>query len=144
MTDIVLNFRCLDSAGALVLDCFEANGYEVVSLEPLERTWRRDVRSAPDVEDEVEVQSVLGASVYGAVIRCVGVSNAQAAARRRNLIAAVEQRRWRLEVTIGADVETFAARRADTQTTRDHADVLTFRRHVTLRIPVSPRPLEEV
>ncbi len=141
--DVPLTFRCLDTAGGLVLDCTHEAGYEVVSLEPVERRWRRAVVTAEDVEGHVEVQRVLDSAVIGAVIRVRGATTLQAATRRENLLNAVEARAWRLQISIDGDVETWRADAADSSTVREWVDVHHQFRTVTLRVPVQPRTVEE-
>lgn len=142
---IVMRFRVLSADGAtVILDCTEANGYQVVSLEPLERRHRSVILTDDDAEGGVVQQQVLDMATYGAVIRCLGSSQSQAVTRRQSLVDAVERRRWRAEFTIAGVVETFEASKADTSTTRDWIDAHRNRRHVQLRIPVQPRSLEEL
>jgi hypothetical protein len=142
---ITMLARVLSSDGVtVILTLSEANGYEIVSLEPLQRRHRRTILTDDNVESAVIVQDVLDLATYGLQVRVVGATSAQVRDRRNALLAAVERRLWRLEVTIDGVVETFLARgRADTSTRREWVDAHRARRHMQIRVPVDPRPLEE-
>lgn len=142
---ITMLARVLAADGVtVILTLSEANGYEIVSLDALERRHRRTIVTDDNVESAVIVQDVLDLATYGLQVRVVGATSSLVRDRRHALLAAVERRHWRLEVTIDGVVETFVARgKADTTTSREWVDAHRRRRHVQIRVPVDPRSLEE-
>lgn len=118
--------------------------YEFESIEMPERTWRRATVDAPDVEGNVEVQSVLDAGFLQISMRVKGSTSAAVTASRATLISAVENRTYRVKITIDGVVQTWTAYRADSITSQERLYLHSFIRPIQLRIPVQPRTVEEL
>lgn len=144
MSDITITAKCKDAAGSLVLDLSVANGYQLAPGIMQDRSWKRSVAAADDVEGDREVQAVLDSGVWQQPLRVVGSSTSQVETRLQNLLNAVERRDWRWEVTIDGHVRTFMAATTNTSIGLATNDLVHFKRPVTLLIPVQPRTLEEL
>jgi hypothetical protein len=133
----------LDYPGTtVVLALSAANGYDLVSVAGGDRTWRRSLVVADDVEGEVEQQSVLEAARLEVVTLITGASHAQVETRRVNLVNAVEQRLFRVRLTVEGVVTTWATTgRADQVYPMDRHYLYARRRVANLSIPIAPRPL---
>ena len=118
--------------------------YELVSVTMAERTWRRHVVNSMDVEGDVELQSVLDSGVYEIELRCKGISTADVNTARTNLLVAIEQRAFLLQVTVDGVSQTWQARRADSITSQEKFFMFEYMRPMTLRIPVQPRTTQEL
>lgn len=143
MADLNIGVRALDRDGVLVLDITDP-AYELVSVSQPDRRFRRSVVTAEDVEGDVEVQRVLDSAVYELELRVKGSTTALVETRRAALLAAVEARSWRLEITLDGVVQTWLARSADTATGLEKVDLYQRQRPMVARIPVQPRTIEEM
>lgn len=138
MPDIVNRMRVLTTGSSLILDVASPS-YRMTALTMPDRTWRRTTAESPDVEGDIELQSVLAAGTLQAEFDIVGTSTADAEAKRNALIAAVETREWNCEVTIDGATRTWRAHRADTATVTEGPYLRAYMRKVSVRIPVQPR-----
>lgn len=136
--------RILDSTGVLALDLSEANGYHLRAVMMPELVRRRDVVTSPDMDGEVERQSVLDAAVIELLVSCRGASGSAAWDLYDALYDAVVDgdRQYRLETTMHGRVDVWDARRAiawrlDTNPSR----MRLHHRDVSMLIPVQPTPL---
>lgn len=142
--DLDVSVRILEMDGTtVVLDLTDAAGYEIGTITMPARTWRRSIVTADDVEGDEEQQAVLDAGIYQLTLKVRGSSHSQVDTRRANLIAAVEQRRYLLEVTVEGQTMTWRARKADSSTGTEQHDLIGMTRPMTLQIPVQPRTVEE-
>lgn len=139
---LAVGVRALASNGTTeVLSLTVATGYELISLTMPERTWRRRVATAEDVEGDVEVQSVLEAGTWEIQLYVKGSSTSQVETRRASLLAAVEARVWYLEVTIDGVTTKWKANRADSVTSLEKPYLHNLMKIVTIHVPVQPRPV---
>lgn len=144
MSDLSLSARILDVDDVLVLALTEAAGY--LAIPPWgkpDRAWRRQLVASDDVEGDVETQAVLSSGIYQLGFLVSGSTGAQVETRIANLLAAVEARRFHLEVTIDGVLRTWLASRADSSRSFDRSFLAARKVPVLLRVPVQPRPLEE-
>jgi hypothetical protein len=138
---IVVGLRALQSDGStLILDMAGA-GYEIVNLTLADRTWRRATTTSPDVEGDIELQSVLESGVYEIELRVVGLTTASCITRRTSLMNAVETRSWVLEVTIDGAMTKWKANRADSTTSQERMMLHNHIRPMVIRVPVQPTPV---
>lgn len=136
--------RILDTTGTLVLDLSEANGYHLRSLAIPDMVRRRDVVTSPDVEGEVERQSVLDAAVLEVVVSCRAATATAAWDLYDALYDAVVEgeRRYRVETTIHGRVDVWDARRAMTwRLDSDKSRMRLHHRDVSMLIPIQPSPI---
>lgn len=136
--------RILDTTGTLVLDLSEANGYHLRSVAMPELVRRRDVVTSPDIEGEVERQSVLDAAVLEILVSCRGASASAAWDLYDALFDAVVdgERRYQVETTMHGRVDVWDARRAMAwRLDSDKSRMRLHHRDVSMLIPVQPTPL---
>ena len=136
--------RLLDTTGTLVLDLSEANGYHLRSITMPELVRRRDVVTSPDVEGEVERQSVLDAAVLEVLVSCRGATASAAWDLHDALYDEVVDgpRRYRVETTMHGRVDVWDARRVMAwRLDTDKSRMRLHHRDVSMLIPVQPTPV---
>jgi hypothetical protein len=138
---IVIGLRALQADGSTLILDMAGTGYEIEALTLADRTFRRAVAVSPDVEGNIELQSVLDAGVYELTMRVVGSTTASCISRRQSLINAVETRSWVLEVTIDGDMTKWKANRADSVTSQERMYLHNHIRPIVIRVPVQPTPV---
>jgi len=138
--DLDASVRILDSAGALVLDLTEANGYYLIEISTPDRTWRRITTTSPFVDGEHLVAAVLEGGMHGFICRIDGSSQAQINTRRQALVDAVEVWSWLLEVTIGNSRSVWRATRGDSSFPLDKYQAMAGQSTYIAKIPVQPTP----
>lgn len=141
--DVAVRFLAIDGVTVL-LELGDDVGFVVESVVMPDRVWRRSLVTADDVEGDVEQQSVMESGRYQLVVNVVGDSHADVEAKRSDLLAVAEVRSYLLQVTIEGQTMTWKARRADSSTGQEQADLIGMRRVVTLQVPVQPRTVEEL
>ena len=129
--------RIHDTGGTLVLDLSEG-GYEVVTVVPSQRTWRRMTVTSPYVDGALETGAVLDAGTLELALRCIGSDFAEVATKHANLLAAVEVPSYLLVIAVDGVTATYRARAADSTSTYTTAEITHAFRNVLLSIPVQP------
>jgi hypothetical protein len=125
----------------LILNMGSSSSYEYESLTLADRTYRRATAVSPDIEGNVELQSVLDAGVYELSLRVIGSSTADVNSKRATLLAAVETRSWVLSVGIDGSITKWKANRADSVTSQERMYLHNFIRPMVIRVPVQPTPV---
>jgi hypothetical protein len=136
--------RILTTSNALVLDLTEANGYYLTNLVVPRTTRRREVVESPDMEGDVELQSVRAASELMVSVSCRGANDSAAWSLYSTLQSAVDgtARRFYAETTIRGRTEKWDSRRITAWALDPDPDVLRlYYRNVTFTLPVQPLPV---
>lgn len=121
-----------------------ANGYEVASIGPGSRSWRRETVKNQYVHGETQVTAVLDAQQWPVTIRVSGATLAQANARLDALIDAVSQFAYYSGVIIDGEGWIWACGPADLSVgesgefSKFHLMAKIF--EVTMTIPRNPVP----
>lgn len=137
---MIVALKCLNSAGALVLD-LNAGGYKAVTLPGADKTWRRHTAQSPFVDGTQEISAVLDGMVLDVQVRIRAGSWATIETLRAALDAATSgSPRWLLQITRGGVTEVWRADRADSSSPAPSHNLLNLQRDVLLRIPVQPTP----
>ena len=132
-----------DGSDVVVLDLAEADGYVIRGISMPEMVRRRDVATSPDMDGEVERESVLDAAVLELVVSCRGVDADDAWDLYDALYDAVNgaTRAFTVETTMHGRVELWDARRAIAwRLDTDKARMVLHHRDVSLMLPVHPVP----
>lgn len=122
-----------------------ANGYEIASIGPGSRSWRRETIKNQYVHGETLVTAVLDAQTWPVVVRVAGGSLAQANARLDALVDAVSQFAYYSGVVIDGETWIWACGPADLSVgesgefSKFHLMAKIF--EVTMDIPRSPVPV---
>jgi PAS domain-containing protein len=132
--------QILDASGALVLDV-STGGYEVIGLNPGDRTWRTIDASSPFVDGVQTVAAVLDSTTLELVVRVRGASWVQVEQRYQALLAAISQQSWLFSETSQAVTKVWRVNRpADSMSKQSAEDLSLCRRDVTVPIRVEPTP----
>lgn len=102
----------LSGGGTLSLEDPD-NGYEIVSIGPGARTWRRDVIEGRYTHGRALMNAVLDVRTMPIVVRVLGTPWTQVRSRAQAMIDAVSERAWLLTVTIEGVADTYLCEPAD-------------------------------
>lgn len=138
---MTVSAQILDAAGTLVLDMTVANGYEIVGLNPGDRTWRTIDTQSPFVDGTHTIASVLDSNTLEAVFRIRGVTWVVVEQRYQALLAAISQQSWLFsETSEGVSKVWRTSRPADSVSHVTAEDLALKRRDVSVPIRVQPTP----
>ena len=142
MSDLTLSVTISGTAG---LALTEAAGYEVVSVGPGARVWRKETVTSPFVHGRAVVAQVLDAGSFPLLVRVKALTAGSLATRIAALIAAVEQPVYNTTVVIDGVTWTWRCETADTAIgdggSLDPHGLRSLQQLVTCSIPRHPVPL---
>lgn len=142
MTDLALAVTISGTAG---LALTEAAGYQVVSVGPGARSWRKETVTSPFVHGRAVVSQVLDAGSFPLLVRVKALTAATLASRITALLHAVEQVSYDTTVVIDGVTWTWRCETADTSIgeagSLDPHGLRNLQQLVTCSIPRHPVPI---
>ena len=130
-------------AGVTTLALTTANGYRLREMTLPIVSRRRDVVASPDMDGDVELQSVLDGAVLEMLVTCTGTNDPAAWTAYDNLYSAVcgATRRFLMVTTMRGYTKTWTSGRATDWRLTSNAALLRQRHlEVAFRLPVYPVP----
>lgn len=128
-------------AGGLLFDLSEG-GYEVDfdGVKYGAGVWNRVTSTSPWVYGRSLDMATKDTPEIELTLRVLGDNNGQVGARLRDLLAAVEQPAWVLEVVVDTESTSWRAECADSEWSPLTVEMDNLFRTVTLTVPVGPTP----